>query len=110
MAADVTVRMDPAQVRALEGDEPTRKEILRAGYQMAKKAATGGDAPRRTGRGANSIRGSVSAEDANAADVSWGQRYFYMVFHEDGWSPKPGGPRLPGRHFLRRAFETYAHF
>lgn len=109
MAGDTTVRMDPAQIRALEGDPPTRKEIQRAGYQLAKKAATG-DAPRRTGRGANSIRGTVSAVDPNAADVSWGQRYYYMIFHEDGWSPNPGGPRLPGRHFLRRAFETYAHF
>ena len=113
MAADVTVHLDPGQIRALEGDEPTRKEILRAGYQMAKKAAVGSGVPRRTGRMANSIRGSVSQQDPNAADVSWGQRYYYAVFHEDGWTPGGAGSgqsRKPGVHFLRRAFESYAHF
>lgn len=106
--ADVTVKVDPEQIKAIEGDPPTRKEVLRAGYGVAKQAATAEGAPRRSGRGANSIRASVSEEDPNAAAVSWGQRYYYMVFHHDGWSPKPGGPRRPPNPFLKRAFEKYA--
>lgn len=103
MSRDISIDLDPAQIRAIEADPPTRKEVLRAGYQMAKLAATSMAPPRRTGRMANSIRGAVSAEDPNAADVSWSNKYYYGIFHEDGFLGRPG------RHFLRRAYETYAH-
>ena len=110
MAADVRVRLDQGQIRRLEGDPPTRKEIMRAGYQLAKRAATTEGPPRASGKGANSIRGAVSNTVPNAADVAWSQKYYYMIFHHDGWSPKEGGPRRPGNPFLRRAYEAYAHF
>lgn len=103
----VTVNLDPRQIERLKTDPPTQKEIRRAGYQLAKKAAL--QAPRNTGRGANSIRGQVSAEDPTAADVAWGQRYYYMIFHEDGYQPSPTSPRRAGEHFLRNAFEHYIH-
>ena len=107
-----SVRFTPNRtaIRRLESDPPTKREIQRAGYQVAKWAATVGGPPRRTGRGANSIRGYVSTEDPTAADVSWSQKYYYMIFHEGGWRPRPGAARTPGRHFLRRAFENYKHY
>lgn len=110
MARDVEIKIDERQVRLIGGDPPTRKEIQRAGYQVAKYAATTGGAPRRTGRGANSIRGTVSTEDPTAADVSWSQKYYYMIFQEGGWRPGGKGTRVPGKFFLRRAFENYRHY
>lgn len=106
MVSSVTVKIFEKEIKLIEGDEPTRREILRATYGIAKMAATQMGAPRRTGRGANSIRGKVSTEDKNAGDVSWSQKYYYMVFHHDGWAPR-GQPRRPGIKFLERAFEQY---
>ena len=97
---DVTVKLDEAQIRAIEGDPETRAEVLRAADGMAELARQG--APRRTGRGAASIRGTVSADDPDAVDVSWSHQYEYMINHEFGFRDHPG------RHFLSRAFETYA--
>lgn len=89
------------EIKALESEPFTRKEIRRAGYQFAKAAAM--KAPRATGRGANSIRGSVDPDDPNKAIVSWGKKYYYMIWAEDGRKGHPG------QHMLRRTYESYVH-
>jgi HK97 gp10 family phage protein len=100
MAADVTVNLDRAAIKALETDEFTVREILDAGQAFARRAAA--DAPKRTGAGAGSIAPWPSAE-RGAVDVSWSQEYPYMIFQEDGTV------HVPARHFLRNAYETFVH-
>lgn len=101
MADEVTVRMDPAQIRAIETDPGTRRDTLAAARGFARHAAT--LAPKRTGAGAASIGPFPAGDDQSASDVSWDQQHFYMIFQEDG------ARDVPGRHFLRTTFETYIH-
>lgn len=98
---DVRVVLDRAAIRAYERDPGTVREVLSAGLNMARLAAA--MAPRDTGAGAGSIEPELSRKDPGAADVSWDNRYPYMIFHEDGTK------HVPARRFLRNAFEHYIH-
>lgn len=92
--------MDRAAIRQLEHAPFVAAEVLDAGRGLAARAAAA--APKRTGAGAASIQPYPSATP-DAVDVSWSQRHFYLIFHEDGTR------YLPAQHFLLDAFESYIH-
>lgn len=114
--ARVTVRsqLDADSLEALKSEDFMLRMTRRAAYRVSKNAATMQGAPRRSGKGANSIRQGPDPDDATARTVSWGRRYYYMIFHHDGWTPGgkgSGNARRPGVQFLTNAVrDTYAVF
>lgn len=98
--ADVRVIIFPAAIKALERDSAVVRETRIIAARMAARAAAG--APRHSGQGAASIHGDAGTDPAEAV-VSWDQAHFYMIFQEEGFHSNPG------RHFLRRTFESYVH-
>ena len=84
----------------LKADPAVARELLRDGWLVAEVAA--GLAPKRTGRGAASIRAELAKDvDEPEVRVSWDQSAFYLAFAEFGTEHQRATP------FLRTAANRF---
>jgi len=94
--------LDPVAIAALDEDPQVVQLLLDAGRGVAREAS--GRAPRRTGRGAASIRPWPGRSPAGPhVDVSWDQDHFYLIFHETGTALIDRDP------MLEPALDHYMH-
>lgn len=87
-AAIADLARDPAVLRAV-GD---------VAEQVAQRMRA--TAPRRTGRGAESIRAEAAPDPRDGFRVSWDRGHFYMRFNNDGTAHQRA------RHFAEQAAES----
>jgi HK97 gp10 family phage protein len=89
------VVLDQAALDALARDP----DVLRMVGQVAEDVASRmrATAPRRTGRGADSIHSEPAPDPGEGFRVSWDKDTFYMGFQNDGT------PHLRARHFAEDA-------
>lgn len=101
---DIDLRLDHRALAALGWEPGVRREVHRAGRGMANLADRG--APNETGLLDLEIdsRPSASAKQAvgYTEDISWTDRAYYGIFHNDGTK------YVPARRFLEYAFRTYS--
>jgi HK97 gp10 family phage protein len=96
------IRWDDAAIRDLADDVDAGDMVVDIARAMSRDSAV--LAPKRTGRGARSIR-EWPGRDAGGhfADVSWSQERFYMSFPEFGTSRQRREP------FIKPVFDRYIH-
>jgi HK97 gp10 family phage protein len=98
--APVRIIYNPAAEAELRRSPAAQAYLQRLGDAIAADAREG--APKRTGRGAESIHGEVSLDAQGArVRVSWDREHFYMSFAETGTSHEAARP------FLRPAAEKH---
>jgi HK97 gp10 family phage protein len=98
----VRILYNRAAEAELKRSPGARAMLEHVGELIASDAAAG--APKRTGRGAESIRGDVvEAPDGLRVRVSWDRDHFYMSFAETGTSREPARPFLRPAATKRRA-------
>lgn len=92
------VVLDEPAIAALATDPA----VLRAVGEIAEQVATRMrvTAPRRTGRGAESIHAEPAPNPADGFRVSWDRDHFYMSFNNGGTAHQHG------RHFAEQAAES----
>jgi HK97 gp10 family phage protein len=88
------------ELAAIARQDYLRRALASYGGQTA--AAARGEAPRRTGAGANSIAAQTVLEDGEwTARVSWDRAHYYMQFQNSGTR------YLPAQHFLEHALARF---
>ena len=90
--------IDRAAIRGLDDHEAVKDALEKVGRQVAAEATL--RAPKRTGRGSESIHHELGEDEHGAwVRVSWSKQAFYMRFHELGTS------EMRARPFLRPALD-----
>jgi HK97 gp10 family phage protein len=101
MADDVRIVVHQQAIDALAKDPDMRIELLDASVPVVDTARH--EAPKRTGRGAASIRAEAVLDGPEwTVRISWDRERFYMYFKEKGTR------QLPARPFLVPALEGFA--
>lgn len=97
---EVRVELNEAELAKVLWDPGFGDALLRTAKATVVAAARD-LAPRRTGEGADSIRGKLLTRDGYRVMVSWDKTHYYMQFQDLGTI------YIAGKHFLERAAEEF---
>lgn len=95
------VVLDQAAIAALAHDPAVLRAVGNVAEDVAARMRA--TAPRRTGRGADSIHAEPVPNPADGFRVSWDRQHFYMSFANDGTAHQRA------QRFAEQAAEHVAH-